>query len=1510
MLPLRRFAVSLYICLVSLLLTGTAIVALSEEPAVPVRRAVQSIDNSARVTLHGNTHPLAIAANDRGPAPANMRADRLLLLLQRSAQQEAELQTYLHAVQDANSPSYHQWLTPEEFGRRFGVSDADLATVERWLAHQGFTLNQVTAGRVAIEFSGTFAQVENAFHTSLHHYVVNGQQHWANASDPQIPQALAPVVRGVVALHNFSPRSTAVRGPSGTFKPATNEIRPQLTQGNTTSGYTLYMAPADAATIYDTPTALNSAHSGTPYDGAGVTVGIAGDSNIDTEQVDNYRATFGLSARTTKVVVDGTDPRENGDAIEAYLDTEVASGIAPGADVVLYTAADAYLEPGLFLAIMRAIDSNAVDILNVSFGSCEAAQGAAGNQFIYNLWQQAAAQGISVTVSTGDSGSAGCDNPNTTTYAGNGLAVNALASTPYNIAVGGTDFDTLYSNFPSSFTEYVDVTNSKANHRSALSYIPEEPWNDSTVQGYNGLLANNVPWAFSNYSSMQNIVAAGGGASSCVTLNGSTCGGGYPVPTWQSSFATGNTGRNLPDVSLLAGNGLYGATWALCTDQDYISATQTQVDCAGTQTAGGSFNVTGVGGTSASAPAFAGILALAAQKNGGRLGQADYVLYKLAKSKYSTVFHDITTGNNSVSCWNGTPDCVTAGQGSQFLSGFDARVGYDEASGLGSVDAGQLISYWASAAATASTSSLTLNGSTSALTITHGDSVSVQISVSGSGGTPSGPVALVDTIDPATLPHNGAIDAFALSSGTINSTVRNLPGGSYNVSVHYGGDNTFAASDSNAIAVTVNAEGSTTDLKVNGYYDPLTGQVASTPYYGYLYVLGAQPYGGSSSLSAPDGVATGTVTFQNNTATLGTAALDSNGIAELITGMIPAGNNSLKASFPGDASFKASTSDAVPFTVQPALTSLIISSDKEAYQAGDAVTLTATFANGSGSKFLDSTGVAPTGTITFAANGTKTLGTATVMGTAGSSTSLAKASVAFTASGLASGSHNITASYSGDANYVAGSTQSPAFIQIINNSTTMTFKQSSASIKQNQTLNLTAILAASGGLPAPTGTVYFSVIKNSDFYSAWTSPQVALLNGAGSVTVPADALPLGTFTLTANYSGDSLYGTTYATGALTVTGSGTVTPTLNLTVPNTPVYNALPITLAVMGPSGDPVPTGSVMVSRSNNTWMLANGSASFTDYGVWNPGPNTLTIMYMGDSTYSSRSVTASFTNMALSNLTVSPQNPIVYVGDPVTFTISVAQASTLPAPTGTITLECGSYTSAATSLAAGTASITIPPNRLTIGSDTLRVSYTGDANYTALNGASYLVDVTSEPAGFKLAGNNLTVTAGASTGNTSTVAITPAGGFTGNITLTAQITGSPANAMNLPTLSLGSSGSVNISAPNGASALLTVTTTGRTRAMLQHAPGKQWLRAASGTALGCVLLLMIPRRRPWQKWLALSALCVALPGGISACGGGSGGSGGGGLSSGTTAGAYKITVTGTSGKVTATTTITVIVN
>jgi hypothetical protein len=1432
-------------------------------------RIAGAIDDSSLITLRGNTHPLARPEFDQGQAPISMPANRLALVLARSTQQEANLQTYLQSVQDANSPNYRKFLSPDQFGQRFGVGDSDIQAIQGWLASQGFTVSKVAKGRMAIEFSGTVGQVQSAFHTSIHSYLVNGEQHWANATDPQIPAALSPVVAGIASLNNFKPKAQSVRGPSGIYNAQDHTITPSYTTGTAANSYYIFLGPADAATIYSTPTVLNPNFSGTAYDGTGVTIGIAGDSNINVTQNANYRATFGLAPKATKVVVDGTDPGENGDALEAYLDTEVAGGIAPNANVILYTASDTSYEPGLFLAIQRALDDNQADILNVSFGECEPGQGAAGNQQIMNMWEQAAAQGISVTVSSGDSGSAGCDNENTEEVAYQGLAVNGLGSTPYNISVGGTDFDILYSNFPTSFTTYVDLSNTLPNHRSALAYIPEEPWNDSTYPNTN--LSQNKPQsAYSGNQSDNDIVAGGGGISTV-----------YPVPVWQSSFASGN-GRNLPDVSFLAGDGFYGAVWGLCTDMDSVGA-----DCAAGAT-GNNFNLTGVGGTSASAPTFAGMLALVKQKTGTRLGQADYALYDLAKSSYNIVFNDVTTGDNSVNCLINYSGCSLNSSGYGFMNGYNATPGYDRASGLGSVIATHMVSNWPSSSFTATASSLQLNGATSSLNITHGQSVTVATSVTSTGGTPTGEVALVDNLSPALLPNNESIADFSLNRGAASGTTNSLPGGAYNVAAHYGGSTTFAASDSNAIPVTVSAESSTTSLKVAGYYDPATGKAAATPYYGFIFLIDAQPYGNSAPAANPSGAATGTITFKSGSKTLGTAPLASDGIAELQNSLIPGGTTSLTASFPGDASFQASTSAAYPFTVTPAVTALSTQYNHLTSPVSLTVTLTA-----------DSMGVAPTGTITFM-NGSTALGTAPMTGTAATGTSPASGTATFSTASLPAGTYNIVAVYGGDGNYAGSSAPAISFTSYPAN-TPVIVAPSSNVIFENQPLQVTVTPIPVTGLPLPTGSVTLVA-------TGLATRTANLVNGTVTFSFATNILPLGSVGFTASYSGDSYYVSNTGSATVTVNSSGTIKPTVSVNAPTTTVNYPITVGVTVSGPTGSPVPTGTVQLSTlyTGNVVSLANGSGSFTYQATsLSGGPNTITATYPGDSNYTGGSAKAVVTVIASPSIQFLPSYPTITATQPLTTTITVSGPAGTATPTGTVSLSSGTYTSPPAQLTAGSASVTIPASTLPAGSDMVIASYSGDSNFIPGTNNEIVTVTAIQPPGLTITGSGVIIPGpGVATGNTSTITLTPSGGFTGSVALTAAITSSPAGAIDTPTLGFGSTSPVSITGSTAGTATLTVSTTVPFSSCSAANVGPKrfpWF-AGGSTILACVLLFGIPaHRRRWRAIVGMLVLFLVIINSAVACGG-SGVTCNNVLIGGTTVGTYTITVTGTSGATTST--------
>jgi hypothetical protein len=962
-------------------------------------------DESPLVTLRGNVHPLARPEFDRGPAPASLRAQRQLLVLKRTPQQERTLQQYLASLEDKNSPNFHHFLTPEEFGQQYGPAPEDMAQIISWLNGQGFSVSGVAKSNMAIEFSGSVNQLETAFHTQIHRLAINGQEHIANISNPMIPAALAQVVAGVSPLNDFYPRPQAIHGANGRWNAAEKRFDPELTVSISDNKY-LFMGPGDAATIYDAPTSLNTrlASGQNTYDGTGVTIGIATDGAVSIPNVARYRSLFGLPAGSLSIVTDGNSP-QGADETEATLDAEVAGAIAPGAKIAYYQAADTTFQSGVMLAILRAIDDNAVNILNVSYGSCELAQGAAGNQEILNAWEQAAAQGIAVTVASGDSGAAGCDNPDTESAAGRGFAVNGLASTPYTVAVGGTDFDVLLN----SFSTYINAANS-GNYTSALGYIPENTWNNSTAK--NGSSAGNQ--ASQDYNGSTNIVAGGGGASSAGLYDaGGNVLGGYTKPAWQQQYevaagVTADTVRDVPDVSLFAANGMNGALWATCGDNDCSGANPT---------------ISGLGGTSASAPAFAGVLALVNQKVGAsaRLGQPNWILYQLAKT-HPEAFHPIRSGNNSVVCLPGTPNCGANG----FLSGYDATGAFNLATGLGSIDISALVNDWASVGQTQTTTALTL----SSTTFQHGQAIAISVDVDPDAAT--GKVAISNDLSVRGMFSSDAQINLTLSNGVAKGSWAGFPGGTYNVYANYGGDGSHAASVSAPTQITVAPEDSILQLSAstvdaNGNLTNLAGKTIA---YGTYISIDAQPMG-RSQVSSPNPMinATGTVSFSDaaTQGAQGSGTIDATGNAEFPLHALGAGAHTITASYWGDNSYNPSTSGAVTFTVQKGgvITSVTTNVNST---SGGVVTVTAAIRPSIASSFAQ----LPSGMVTFT---DKSSGA--VLGTSGgltlardpsTGTYFSTVALDVPVSQLTLGSNSIVATYNGDANFTASAASAPVVV--------------------------------------------------------------------------------------------------------------------------------------------------------------------------------------------------------------------------------------------------------------------------------------------------------------------------------------------------------------------------------------------------------------------------------------------------------------------------------------------------
>ena len=619
-------------------------------------RIVSPVKNEDRVAVKGTTSALLAKSSDTGRLPASQNLGRMLLLLAPVPEQDQAAAQLIRNLHDPSSASFHKWLTPAEFGARFGVADADAAQVQQWLQGRGLTVHEVSLSRRFVVFSGNVSQVERAFSTEMHHYSYkhNGQDlsFISNSSDIQIPAALQPVVKGVVRLHSDPRTPSLFIGGKVHFKKS---------PGNITFEGSHYLTPADFAKIYNVQPLYDAGIDGTNQTIAIVSRSSLVDPNygIDgLQDIRDFRNTLGLPANDPEMIVNGDDPRTDsyGDFVEAMLDVTWAGAVAPMAHIKVVASLSNFND-GVDASAAYIVDHNLASIMSTSFGSCEQNMGPVGTAFYNSLWQQAAAQGITAFVSSGDDGGAGCDSPGAGLYA-SGLAVNGIASTPYNVAVGGTQFDD--ANNPAA---YWSDTNDPTTGRSALGYIPETVWNES-----------------SNDPNNPSLWSGSGGVS---TL--------YAKPDWQTAPGVPNDGkRDLPDFSLSASghDGYLVCELGSCSPGNYT------------------FYV--YGGTSASSPAAAGIMALVNQKLGGTpQGLANYVFYRLASTP--GVYHDVINGDNKVPDANG-----------QYTVGYAAGPGYDLASGLGSFDANALVNNWQAAAATlgSSTTLKLANGQT--LPVVHG----------------------------------------------------------------------------------------------------------------------------------------------------------------------------------------------------------------------------------------------------------------------------------------------------------------------------------------------------------------------------------------------------------------------------------------------------------------------------------------------------------------------------------------------------------------------------------------------------------------------------------------------------------------------------------------------------------------------------------------------------------------------------------------------------------------------
>jgi subtilase family serine protease len=930
-------------------------------------RILNRVDESQLVSLRGNTPRFANARHDQGRVADDLPMTDLILVLSRSAQQQAAFDAYVASEYDPNSPNFHKWLTPDQIGEQFGPSQTDILTITNWLTGHGLTVSEITRDRMSIRFSGSAAQVQSVFHTEIHNLNVNGQAHIGNMSDPQIPSALAPVVVGVKSLHNFFPKPLHRRGQtvqrdaaSGQWaRPAAvgavsqagaDSTRPPLGAGQasraplpqfgisaSSSGYPYLVedvGPWDFATIYNIAPLWNAG-----IDGTGQTIAIAGTSAIDlgetstqvtgangNDDIRTFRTFFNLpttnswntpiqvsgNSQPLTVCTDTTGTQLCGinDLLENSLDVEWSGSVAKNAQIVLVASYPASAsDDNLYDSESYIVDNvgnpsspvYGVHVMNVSYGACELSMGTAGNVQYYDLWQTAAAEGLAVFVASGDSGSASCDDGYN--FADYGNTVSGIASTPFDTAVGGTDFNWCapqnFFNSPNTectASPYWNTSNNSTNQSSAKNYVPEVPWNDTCANplaltweqdianeiygisassvstpeqacnfiydysytGYQG----TVPGLGSTYpygEYLLEVVGGSGGASSCVvnTTNpaSSTLGSctastgagstgvtsnpdtgasqasvatynnGWPKPSWQ----TGVTGiptdgvRDVPDVSFFAADGfLSSSAYLVCVSQD------TAGYGTGIQPCSYSSSVEPfaeeVGGTSVATPAMAGIMALINQKSGAAQGSPNQELYALAaKQTWSSTctsenattsdgcyFNDIDKGTNAMPCdyADRTPNCVasqsTLGSADQIgiLSGYSAGTGYDEATGLGSLNVANVVNAWQSTTGSA-TANVIVRPSATTLNADNWLAVTVMVASNAVGGTaPTGGISLIATSGsgPALITLTGTLNSSG--SYTFNIPPNTLSAGTDLLTANYGGDSTYGIA-SNSAQVTV-----------------------------------------------------------------------------------------------------------------------------------------------------------------------------------------------------------------------------------------------------------------------------------------------------------------------------------------------------------------------------------------------------------------------------------------------------------------------------------------------------------------------------------------------------------------------------------------------------------------------------------------------------------------------------------------------------------------------------------
>ena len=1199
--------------------------------------------NSGEASPLPNHHPhWANAANDRGLVPPDASFDQMTMVLARSPQQELAFQKFLEAQQNPTSPDYQHWLSPGEIGERFGLSDQDLNAVTGWLASQGLHIHWVAPSRTFVGFGGSAAEIGRAFQTEMHRYNLNGLERISVSSDPIIPQALLPVIKAIRGFYEIEDR------PAHHAK-AMQSVTPAFNSSNGSH----YISPFDFHLIYDLPFT---------YSGYGQTIGIVGRSRTNFADFDNFRQkAFNFFQNPTEVVptaFGGVDPGPAltsppaagvsiAEQMEATLDVMRAGSVAQSANLLLVVATAA--SGGIEADAQYLVQTTPVpaQVISISYGGCESSAGPAGVNFWDTLFQQAAAEGISAFVSSGDSGASGCDAPfNTPPASPVPNSPNAICSSSYATCVGGTEF-----NDTSTPSLYWSSTNG-SNLASALSYIPEGGWNEPL-----------------NGSNPQ-VAASGGGVSTVIA-----------TPSWQTGTGVpaARSGRYTPDVSFSAS----------CHDGYFGCFAAAGSSCVSDST--GSYRFEYFCGTSASTPSMAGVAAMLDEKLGRGQGNLNPQLYQVA-STAPTAFHEVTVATSGVSgCVLTTPSmCNSSIPSPSGLSGgqmgFPVTAGYDEVTGLGSLDVQQFLNDYAPTKLTP-----TVSVSLSSTAITQGQALTVTVTLTANDSIPINGTLIVTSGNYSSGPVEflNAATTVQIAAGWLapgNDTITATYAPSSLASLIYNGA-------SGSSPVTVTAVPKTTPSVI---VSPSSANITTAQ--GLVVTIAVNPTGTNA-------VPSGTVALVSGTYSSGPLIL-SNGsaIVDIAAGILASGTDVLTPTYAPDTPssaiyFNASGSASVAVTFVPKITPTVsITLTPPSFDLSLPYTATISVFGGSGNQ-------APSGTVKLNAGATA-IGTATVFGGG-------TVSIFGSAGSLPLGTDTLTAVYTPDAagalvyNSASGSTS-----VTVTKIAPVLQVQSFANVSTTQTLMVSVVVNDYGASQPATGAI---ALSSGGFISA----PVAVTPGYAStatISVPPGSLPAGTDVLTVTYTPDAAASSIYS-GSSNVQQSVTVTkatPVVLVTPTNSVVTSAQDVPVTVSLFTDALTATGSVTVSGGSYTSpaaALSGGSAVVTVPGGLLPvGADTLTASYAPDAAGALLFNSSSGSN----SVTVIPAPPPGFNigGSPVTVARGATTGNTCAITVTSVTAFAGSVTltAAITSSPIGTQ---FPPV-LSFGS-TSPVSLTSAAPATA---------------------------------------------------------------------------------------------------------------------------------------------------------------------------------------------------